>query len=248
MKKIMLITTTCITYGIWALCVPPLMLMCAILALLPAPLRYDNRLYFVVSTFISYLIVRATGMKYSILGRENLPLYPHQPAIIIMNHSSALDIPVTEVIVGTYPHVWLSKATYGNVPLLGFLLKRMHVLVDTKTYKDACAALLKTYNLLKNSSRHALFFPEGTRSVDGKLGAFSSGFVLLAKKLNRPVIPVVIEGIHKVYPKNSFLIDSLSANVKIIIGKPLYYQPTMSPDEFAIMVRSHFENTLNQLS
>jgi 1-acyl-sn-glycerol-3-phosphate acyltransferase len=248
MKKVMRITTTCITYSIWALCVPPLMSICAILALLPAPLRYDNRLYFVVSTLISHLIMRATGVKYTILGRENLPCYPHQPAIIIMNHSSALDIPMTEVIVGAYPHVWLSKATYGNVPLLGFLLKRMHVLVDTKTYKDACSALIKTHNLLKNSSRHALFFPEGTRSVDGKLDAFSPGFALLAKKLNRPVIPVVIEGIHKVYPKNSFLIDSLSANVKIIIGKPLYCPVTISPDEFTTMVRRHFENILNQPS
>ncbi len=220
------------------------MLICGILACLPARLRYDNRLYFVVSTFISHFIIRVSGIKITISGRENLPQYPQAPALLVMNHSSALDIPLVEIVAGTYPHVWLSKASYGKVPLFGFLLKRMHVLVDTTNKKAAGAALLKTYTLLKNASRHALVFPEGTRSPDGNVGNFFSGFALLAKKLNRPIIPVVISGIHRVYPKNSLIIDSLAPVVTITIGKPLHCPPSVSPDEFATQVCHYFKDTL----
>lgn len=244
MKKTFLTITTAATYIIWILCVPPLMLICGILACLPARLRYDNRLYFVISTFISHFILRASGIKIAISGHENLPNYPQAPAIFVMNHSSSLDIPLVEIVAGTYPHVWLSKASYGNIPLFGFLLRRMHVLVDTTSRKDAGAALIKTYSLLKNASRHALVFPEGTRSLDGNVGNFFSGFALLAKKLNRPIIPVVISGIHKVYPKNSLIIDSLAPTVTITIGKPLFCPPSVSSDEFATNVHHYFKDAL----
>ncbi|MFA5307649.1 MAG: lysophospholipid acyltransferase family protein [Candidatus Babeliales bacterium] len=244
MKKSFLVIRTLGTYVVWIAGVPLLMLICGILACLPARLRYDNRLYFVVSTFISHFIIRAAGIKIAISGRENLPRYPQSPAIFVMNHSSALDIPLVEIVAGTYPHIWLSKASYGTIPLFGFLLRRMHVLVDTTSRKDAGAALIKTYGLLKNTSRHALIFPEGTRSVDGNIGNFFSGFSLLAKKLNRPVIPVVISGIHMVYPKNSLIIDSLATTVTITIGKPLFYPPSLSSDEFAVNVHHYFKDTL----
>jgi 1-acyl-sn-glycerol-3-phosphate acyltransferase len=246
MHKCSAFIKTSFTYTVWAVTVPPLLGVCGILALLPARLRYDNRLYFVISTFVGRLIITATGTSFVIHGKENLPAYPQQPAIIVMNHSSALDIPMAEIVVGSYPHVWISKSSYGKIPLFGFLLKRMHVMVDTTARRDAAAALIRTHALLKNASRHVLIFPEGTRSSDGKIGTFLPGFALLAKKLNRPVIPITMTNMHKLYPKNTWLIDSDNHHVTITIGKPLHCPADMEPAAFAALVQDHCEHELNK--
>ena len=95
-------------------------------------------------------------MPINIRGKEYLPGYPRMPSLILMNHSSALDIPIVEMLVGTFPHVWMSKDLYGKVPFLGMLLRRMHVLVKRESPSDARKALLMMYNLLKEGSRHGL--------------------------------------------------------------------------------------------
>jgi 1-acyl-sn-glycerol-3-phosphate acyltransferase len=48
-------------------------------------------------------------------------------------------------------------------------------------------------------------FPEGTRSLDGKLGRFYSGAFKLAVELDRPIVPLVIKGASGVMPKGSLI-------------------------------------------
>ena len=43
-------------------------------------------------------------------------------------------------------------------------------------------------------------WPEGTRSLDGKLIPFKKGFVHLALATGLPIVPVVLHGAHKVWP------------------------------------------------
>ena len=44
-----------------------------------------------------------------------------------------------------------------------------------------------------------LVFPEGRRSPDGKIHRFESGIGLMALKLELPVVPVYLEGLHEIY-------------------------------------------------
>ncbi len=46
-------------------------------------------------------------------------------------------------------------------------------------------------------------FPEGSRSPDGHLKQFKLGAFLLAKKLNLPIMPIIIEGTRFALPKYS---------------------------------------------
>lgn len=238
---------TVITFLLLSIIMPTFLIPCFFLSLFPKNIRYDNRLYFWLTSTMSRLMIWATFIKIRVIGRENLASYPNNPAIIIANHTSAIDIPLVEMFMGTYPHIWMSKVSYLRVPLMGFLLKRMHVFVDKTSGKDARAALLAMYALIKASDRHAVLFPEGTRHTDGKIHDFYAGFGMLAQKLKRPVIPIVIFGLHKVFPKKSLLVDSSACTVTIKIGKPMYCPESMDTAEFVAHIQQYYQTELEKL-
>lgn len=238
------VVLSCVTYILWLLIVPPFLVLSAVLALLPASIRYDNRLYYAITSTMSWLILKATFIRCCIRGKENLPLYPQNPAIIIANHGSALDIPILEIIAGAYPRVWFVKHEYKKIPIMGFLIKRLHVAVNRSDSREGLKALISMINMIKNAPRHVVLFPEGTRYNDGKIHDFYAGFAAIAQKTKRPVIPVVITGLHKTFPKKSILIDSSAGQVTITIGRPIYYDDQREIADFVKDVQQYFEKEL----
>ena len=53
---------------------------------------------------------------------------------------------------------------------------------------------------VKKNNLSIWIWPEGTRSMDGKLIPFKKGFVHLALATGLPVVPVVLHGAHNVWP------------------------------------------------
>jgi 1-acyl-sn-glycerol-3-phosphate acyltransferase len=51
-----------------------------------------------------------------------------------------------------------------------------------------------------------LVFPEGTRTVTGRLGDFQPGVFRLAVELQAPIVPVTVTGMYRVMRKGSLLI------------------------------------------
>ena len=183
-------------------------------------------------------------IRVQVHGKENLPQYPKSPSIIVMNHTSCLDIFIMEKLF-RYPHIWLTKSVYTKIPLFSILLHRMHVLVKNENNIAAAQALLQAHRLAKNVSSHIFIFPEGARFDDGKIHEFNPGFALLAKKLNRPVIPILIQGFHKILPKNKIRIDYRAAKAELTIGKPIFIQKNETRDDFSNRVHSWFQNRLS---
>lgn len=220
----------------------PLWIFCTTIASLPKKFRYKIRAYHYSTWAISAIIMRIIGAKIVITGKHNLPNHNSPPTIIIANHSSALDIPIIETLVTSHPHLWMSKKSYKKIPVFGYLLNQMHVMVDKTSGSQALRSLIKMQDLLKNKPHHALIFPEGSRFSDGKIHDFYAGFAILAQKLNRPVIPVVIKNLHPILPKNSLLIDSSACTVKIIIGPAMHCQPGTTLEDFIAKVQGYYED------
>ncbi len=75
-------------------------------------------------------------------------------------------------------------------------------------------------------------FPEGTRSVDGKISKVKDGATDIAIKKRWPIIPVGLVGFYEFWPKGK-LMPKLFFNknfipVKISIGKPIFLNPDIS--------------------
>jgi len=235
------IIKTFITLAAWLTISFTFTIICIPLTFLPAPKRYTNRVYFFLTTLWCKLLMLFSFIHIKIRGEENLPKYPDSPSIFVVNHTSAIDIFVIETLMSTYPHIWLSKYEYTKIPLFSILLKRMHVPVERENSRAAALALLKVYKQAKSINSHIILFPEGKRYRDGKVHEFNPGFALLAKKLNRPVIPIFISGLHKIFPKTQFLIDYHAARPKLTIGKPFAIKDNESVEEFAKRVRAWFQ-------
>jgi len=220
--------------------------LCTPLTFLPAPKRYENQLYFFLTTLWGKFLMFFSFIFVKVYGEQNLPTYPNSPAIIVVNHTSSLDIFVIESIMKSYPHIWLVKQAYAKIPLFSILVKRMHIPVQRNDSRTAGRALLKAYKQAQEIASHIIIFPEGKRYNDGKIHKFNSGFALLAKKLKRPVIPIAIFGFHKIMPKGTILIDYHATQPTMTIGKPLIIDEHESIEEFTRRVKWWFKEQIEK--
>ncbi|MFH0898127.1 MAG: lysophospholipid acyltransferase family protein [bacterium] len=239
-KKIIKSSFTYVILGLSGIIILPIAL---VISYISGENRQDSRLYFFLTSIFSRLCIYSTFISYSIKGTDHLPLYPDNPSIILINHSSIMDIPLVEIILKSYPRIWISN-DYSRCPLIGPLLKRMHIIINRRKPLEA---LRKAIALTKNKKRHILIFPEGTRHNDGKIHNFYAGFALLAERLQRPIIPIAIHGLNKICPKKQYLIDSSACTVKISIGKPIHYDPTTPRKDFIDKVQHWFVEEINAL-
>lgn len=225
---------TLVTYILFILLVLVFAIPCLIVILLPEKWRYDNKFFFWMTHIIYKVTLWIIFVPVEIVGKENIT---KTPSIIAANHQSSLDIPLVGVLLNGYPHLWMAWSALTKY-WIGPVISRMAVLVDTSGPMSAMRSLLKAVEMFSHKNRHVIIFPEGARSDGNEVADFFAGFVILAKKSGRPVIPVLILNAYKAYPPGSFFINWVP--IKVIVGKPILYSDFFSDDEFKNFVRNWF--------
>jgi len=215
-----------------------LSLICAIptfiFMMLPERWRYNNPLYYYVESFYYWVSLKCIFVPITYKGLENVP---QDQAVIVANHQSSLDIPLVGSLVDAHPHIWLATVDLLKSPLLGFILRRMAALIDMSTPQKGMRSLVNAIQLI-NNNKHAIIFPEGGRFTDGTVHPFYGGFVLIAKKIGRPVVPVYIRNAQKVYPPKTFWVYWYP--IEVIVGSPFHYQETDTDESFKQKVYDWF--------
>src|SRR6266404_3303262 len=112
--------------------------------------------------------------------------------------------------------------------------------------KGSMLSFRRIVNVVNNHDCNLMIFPEGTRHADGKIHEFFGGFVILAKKLNRPVVPVCMIGINKAYPPETFWVQLYP--ITVIVGKPFVYEQTDTDESFKKRVQQWFVEQVEQNS
>ena len=74
-------------------------------------------------------------------------------------------------------------------------------------------------SFVKEKGLSIWIWPEGTRSLDGKLIPFKKGFVHLALATGLPVVPVIVHGAHKVWPAKTM--QFYPGEVKVEVLDPI---------------------------
>ena len=69
------------------------------------------------------------------------------------------------------------------------------------------------------AGKNVLVFPEGTRTLDGTLGAFKKGGFVMAVRGGVPIVPVAIAGTRQVMPPG-IMIQGAGPAV-VVIGDPI---------------------------
>lgn len=214
-----------------AICIVPIV----IFILLPARWRYDSPLYYWFMDFFYRASLAITLLPIRYRGTEHLP---QESAIIVANHQSSLDIAIVGRLVHRHPHVWLAKTELLESPMFRFWLPRMTVLIDMSTPMKGLRSLTNAISMVLNHRRHAIIFPEGTRYTDGDVHEFYGGFVILAKKTGRAVIPIRIFGVNKAYPPETFWIHYYP--ITVVIGEPMRIEENETDEAFKDRVYAWF--------
>ncbi len=198
----------------------------------------DNRLFLLIQQFFNGACVRLSLLRITYQGLENLP---DAPCIITANHQSSFDIPLVGYALGKRPHLWLAWNELASGPLLRFLLPRVAVLVDATSPQRAMRTLVQAITTVQSQPWDLVIFPEGARHTDGTVHEFFGGFALIAKKIDRPVVPIKIIGVNIVYPPKTFWMHR--APISVIVGPSMRIGPQETEDAFKDRVYQWFINT-----
>lgn len=237
MKHPLVFIRSLITALFWAVISVLFVIPCLLLSFLPARSRYENHLFFWYASWWAKLFFFTAGIKMRVSGA---PLHAEdEPAIVAMNHASALDIMAAEALLGSRPRIWLSTDGYQNIPLLSTLLNRMHITVNTSAKREAARSLVKLRALAKGKSSHVLVFPEGRRWADDQIHDFFGGFAVLARTLGRPVRPVYIANAHHILPPKALLVDNRRP-LDMVVGPLMRLGDDETDIQFVARVRDWF--------
>ncbi|SRR5690606_9194168 len=127
---------------------------------------------------------------------------PRRPYVVVSNHQSLADIPVISCL--PWEMKWVAKTELFKIPFVGWMMWLAgDVELDRSDPKSRTRVLLGVRRYLQNRCS-VMFFPEGTRSLDGSVLPFNEGAFLVAIKEKVPVLPLVVDGTQDALPKNSW--------------------------------------------
>ncbi|MFI6843929.1 1-acyl-sn-glycerol-3-phosphate acyltransferase [Kitasatospora sp. NBC_00085] len=159
----------------------------------------------------------------TIEGLENVPR--KGGVILASNHLSFIDSVVIPMTAPRRVH-FLAKAEYfTGTGLKGALSKGFFqaigaVPVERGTYRSAQASLESALEILEDGKAFGIY-PEGTRSLDGRLYRGKTGVAWLALTAGVPVVPVALEGPEQILPVGKRVPRIRKVTVRF--GEPLHF-------------------------
>ena len=174
----------------------------------------DIGLLYRVSMWIAHAGVRAAGIRVEISGLEHVPV--GQSCVFMSNHVSNLDPPVIVPLLPGRSSVLLKKELM-SIPILGLAMRMAKfVPVERGHKRDAAKASVNAAADALRSGLHIMVFPEGTRSLDGRLATFKKGPFFLAQETQAPIVPIAISGTERMMKKGSSAITPGVAQVQML--------------------------------
>ncbi|HEX2227429.1 MAG TPA: lysophospholipid acyltransferase family protein [Candidatus Binatia bacterium] len=177
---------------------------------------HGKRVY-CISRLWAWLILALGGVAVKVHGVDRLD--PRRPYLFLVNHQSNVDIPVLLQSFPGFQLRWIAKKELLWVPLFGWAMwAGKHIAVARGDSAGALRTIKKATRRME-SGISVVVFPEGTRSLDGRLLPFKRGGLLLAAKTCTPVVPVTIVGSGKILPKGAWRLRS--GTVEVHVSHPI---------------------------
>ena len=166
--------------------------------------------------------------------------------IIMMNHTSFADVfyPI-QVARGKYTAI-LASWNF-KIPIWSRMLKSFKAIpVYRRNRNKAIESIKKAEHIIKSLGYHIVIFPEGTRTINGKLQPFKKGGFHMAINTKTPIIPVVVKGGFKFKPKNRWYIKPTIIEIEVcdVINVNEYNKDNLN--DLIDKTHSVFKKKLNQ--
>jgi len=159
------------------------------------------------------------GFRRKIHNREILDENMNEGALLASNHVSYLDPP----LVGSacrHTMYFLARKTLFRFKVSGWLFPRLHA-VPVDQERPDMGSLRRIIKLVKNGKQVAIF-PEGERTLDGKLKEAAAGTGLVIAKSKALVIPMRIFGAYEAMPRGQSALIRFK-QVHLVVGQPFRF-------------------------
>ena len=149
-------------------------------------------------------VLWAIGMRATVLHRERVN--DNYPAIYLSNHTSQLD-PLIAIWICPFGGCGVAKKEIANVPFFGWVYRLSgHLLIDRSSPAKAISSMQELARLVEALKLGVWIWPEGTRSLDGRLLPLKKGFAHMAIKTKLPIVPVVVRNAQYRWPSKTILL------------------------------------------
>jgi len=172
-------------------------------------------------------MVFSTYAPLRVFGRENIPT---SSFIFCSNHNSHMDVALLAVAAKkNFNHFgmlaardywfenWIKRIAVNTVMNL--------IPVDRKSSDNKKLSIQDTEKLCNSfmnfEKRNLILFPEGTRGKPGEMLPFKKGAASFSINLNKPILPAVIYGSHKIWPRGKIFFG-LPTKINVYILEPIY--------------------------
>lgn len=160
--------------------------------------------------------LRAIGGSWEAEGADNIDR--SQPYVVMVNHSSLLDI---WAIYATLPLQirWVMKQELRKVPIFGYACERMGHIYVKRGHSEQAKRSMRLAARRVAGGASVVFFPEGTRSLDGQLRPFKKGGFRLAIDAGVPILPVTVNGTSKMLPADRYWASP--GQIRVVVSEPI---------------------------
>ena len=187
-----------------------------------------------IGRFWSWLNLKVVMTRVNVIGKEKIDR--NRSYIVVLNHQSHFDV---WALIAYMPLQlrWVMKMELKYIPIFGYGCGQLGMIYinrgDSEKAKKSLDAAKKK---ISDTGVSVVFFPEGTRSRDGKLQDFKKGGFVMALATNTPILPVTVNGSRYALPKGRPF-SMKPGRIELIVHDPVEVEGMTYEDRNALMAQ-----------
>jgi 1-acyl-sn-glycerol-3-phosphate acyltransferase len=142
------------------------------------------------------------------------PDIEHRAYVVVANHASNADPFLLSFL--PWDMRWIAKEEMFRIPVVGTIMRLSGDIALRRGQRESVRDMMAECRRTLDGGLSVMFFPEGTRSRDGRLLPFKDGAFELAIEAQVPVLPIAIEGTRACMPKGSPWPGEARASVRVL--------------------------------
>lgn len=166
-------------------------------------------------------------------GRQNIR--KNTSYVFVANHQGAFDI---FAVYGYLRHNfrWMMKKSLEKIPLVGYTCRVCGNIFVDNSKPSAVRQTMADAEKRLAGGMSVVVFPEGSRTLDGRMHGFRRGAFALAVEFGLPVVPITIDGAFSVMPRTAWL--PRPGHIILTIHKPIVPKEGEKHDLTSLMAAS----------
>ena len=165
-------------------------------------------------------VLKIVQVKCNVINPYHVEPQSGHPTIVMCNHSSLYDIPLSMLAFPHHSLRMLAKKEMSKIPVVGKGMTAAEFPFIDRRNKRQAIKDLETVQRLLESGIVMWIAPEGTRSKDGKLAPFKKGAFITAIHAKATIIPIGIRGAFDILPARTCQFN-INQTAEVHIGKPI---------------------------